>query len=92
MKSDLGPMPTPQIEPGEPNPGGVDAVDDDTGPILIPDLTPEENPAVEDKAPDPLVDEVSGGEDTSTRATRGEPGAEDAGAEDGSEHDKESPA
>lgn len=87
MKSDLGPMPTPQIEPGEPNPGGVDAIEDDSGPILIPDLTPEENPAVEDKAPDPLVDEVRGGEDTSTRATRSE-----GGADQGSEDDKESPA
>ncbi len=87
MKSDLGPMPTPQIEPGEPNPGGVDAIEDDSGPILIPDLTPEENPAVEDKAPDPLVDEVGGGEDTSTRATRSE-----GGADQGAEGDKESSA
>jgi hypothetical protein len=87
MASDLGPMPTPKIEPGEPNPGGVDAIEDDSGPILIPDLTPAENPAIEDKAPDPVVDEVKGAEDTSTRATRS-----DDGSEDGADDDKESPA
>lgn len=87
MASDLGPMPTPKIEPGEPNPGGVDAIDDDSGPILIPDLTPEENPAIEDKAPDAVVDEVRGVEDTSTRATRSE-----GGDHEGADEDKESPA
>lgn len=87
MASDLGPMPTPKIESGEPNPGGVDAIEDDSGPILIPDLTPAENPAIEDKAPDPVVEEVKGTEDTSTRATRS-----DDGSEDGADDDKESPA
>ena len=87
MASDLGPMPTPKIEPGEPNPGGVDAIEDDTGPVLIPDLTPEENPAIEHRAPDPLIDEVKGAEDTSTRATRSE-----GGEHEGSDDDKESPA
>ena len=84
MASDLGPMPTPKIEPGEPQPGGVDAIDDDSGPILIPDLTPEENPAIEEKAPDPLVAEVGGGEDTSTAATRSE-GGDHEGADEGGE-------
>ena len=87
MSADLGPMPTPQVEPGEPNPGGVDAVEDDSGPMVIPDLTPEENPAIEDKASDPLVDEVSGSEDTSTTATRSE-----GGEHEGADEDKESPA
>jgi len=87
MASDLGPMPTPKIEPGEPNPGGVDAIEDDSGPILIPDLTPEENPAIEDRAPDPLIDEVKGAEDTSTRSTRSE-----GGTDEGADDDKESPA
>ena len=87
MSSDLGPMPTPQVEPGEPNPGGVDAIEDDTGPVVIPDLTPEENPAVEDKAPDPLVEEVSGSEDTSTSSTRSE-----GGEHEGADEAKESPA
>ncbi|GAB6986253.1 hypothetical protein [Nocardioides pyridinolyticus] len=67
--SDLGPMPDPEIEPGEPNPGGVDAIDADTGPVAIPDLTPDENPAVDDQVPDSLVEQMSGGEDTSTKAT-----------------------
>lgn len=69
---DLGPMPEPQIEPGEPNPGGVDAVGDFSGPIAIPDLTPDENPALDDKAPETVKQEVSDSEDTSTKATRDE--------------------
>lgn len=85
MSPDLGPQPPPQVEPGEPNPGGVDAVDDDTGPLLIPDLTPDENPAIEDRAPDPLIDEVKGSEDTSTSATRSSDGEDD-------QSEKESPA
>jgi hypothetical protein len=77
MSRDLGPMPEPQIEPGEPNPGGVDAIDDDSGPILIPDLTAEENPALEHQAPDSVVEDVSGSEDTSTDATRSDDGEDD---------------
>src|SRR3954464_11821293 len=50
--TDLGPMPHPVIDPGEPNPGGVDALQDDSGPIAIPDLTADENPALDEKAPD----------------------------------------
>ena len=76
---DLGPQPDPKIEPGEPTPGGVDAIDDDTGPVLIPDLTPSENPAIDERAPEPVVEEVRGSEDTSTQATRsGEPPTDDA--------------
>jgi hypothetical protein len=80
--SDLGPRPEPQIEPGEPNPGGVDAIPEN-GNHTVPDLSPEENPAIEEKAPDPLKDEVKKGEDTSTKATRDE-------SDD--EPEKESPA
>lgn len=84
--TDLGPMPDPVIEPGEPNPGGVDALDDDSGPIAIPDLTPAENPALDDKAPDALKEQVSDSEDTSTEAT-------DSGPEDDTdEAETESPA
>jgi hypothetical protein len=78
-------MPEPRIEPGEPNPGGVDAIDDDSGPILIPDLTPEENPAIDDRAPDHVVEDVSGSEDTATEATEGE-------ADEGDGSEKESSA
>jgi hypothetical protein len=83
MSPDLGPKPEPRIEPGEPNPGGVDAVDADSGPILIPDLPPEENPAFEGQASGSVADQVSGSEDTSTQATDG--GVEEAGAEAGKE-------
>ena len=85
MHSDLGPQPEPRIEPGEPNPGGVDAVADDSGPLAIPDLSPDDNPAMEDKAPDSVKEEVKEGEDTSTKATRSEDGEND-------EPEKESPA
>ncbi|MCW2775318.1 MAG: hypothetical protein JWN91_3644 [Nocardioides sp.] len=81
---DLGPMPEPQIEPGEPNPGGVDALDDFSGPIAIPDLTPDENPAIVEKAPETVMREVEDSEDTSTKATRDEDDAE--------QHEEESPA
>lgn len=76
---DLGPMPEPKIEPGEPHPGGVDAIDDDSGPIMIPDLLPHENPAIEERAPETIRQEVEEGEDTSTKATRdeGDPEASD---------------
>ena len=83
---DLGPMPVPEIEPGEPNPGGVDALDDFSGPIAIPDLTPDANPALEDKAPETVKQEVSDSEDTSTEATESTDGDEDT------EPEKESPA
>ncbi|GAW49036.1 MULTISPECIES: hypothetical protein [unclassified Nocardioides] len=85
MPSDeLGPMPEPEIEPGEPNPGGVDALDDFSGPIAIPDLTPDENPAIVEKAPETVMREVEDSEDTSTKATRDEDDAE--------HHEDESPA
>ena len=67
---DLGPMPDPQIEPGEPAPGGIDAVGDGphAGPAT-PDLSLADNPAVDQVA---LPDEMQAGEDTSTQATRSE--------------------
>jgi hypothetical protein len=66
--SELGPMPDPQIEPKEPNPGGVDAVDEDDAPPAVHDLDPGDNPAIEDAAPD----EISELEDTETAATSGD--------------------
>jgi hypothetical protein len=82
--SDLGPQPDPKIEPGEPNPGGVDAVDGGAN-GTIPDLTPDENPSLEEKAPETVKQEVAEGEDTSTKATRDDEGEND-------EPEKESPA
>ena len=81
--SDLGPQPEPEIEPGEPNPGGVDALPE-TGDHAVPDLSPDNNPAVEE-APDPLMESMKEGEDTSTRATRSDDGEDE-------EPEKESPA
>ena len=81
--SDLGPQPDPEIEPGEPNPGGPDAIPENEG-HTVPDLSPDDNPAIEE-TPDPLKESVKGGEDTSTKATRDEDGEND-------EPEKESPA
>lgn len=78
--NDLGPAPEPEIERGEPNPGGVDAITYSDGaeaaaeqghepaaPALR-DLDPDANPAVEDALPD----EAKQGEDTTTKATKGD--------------------
>ena len=80
--SDLGPQPEPAIEPGEPNPGGVDAVPEN-GHRSIPDLSPDENPAIEDQVPESVLESVREREDTSTKATRDQ---------DDDEPEKESPA
>lgn len=78
--TDPGPMPEPEIEPGEPNPGGVDAVADADGvdgesaepaPISR-DLHPDDNPATGEI---PL--EMKEGEDTSTEATDDDAPSED---------------
>lgn len=91
---DLGPKPDAQIEPGEPNPGGVDATPNSDGvdgetvedEPLARDLDPDDNPAVEDVLPE----EVKEGEDTSTEATRSSDDEDNAGAAD--EADRENPA
>ena len=53
---DLGPLPEPVIEDKEPNPGGVDAVDDPEDVNLARDLDPEDNPAVDDVLPDEIAE------------------------------------
>jgi hypothetical protein len=68
MTADLGPKPEPQIEPREPNPGGADAIEENDGPLAVPNLMPDRNPAIEDEAPD----ELSETEDTSNEGTAGE--------------------
>jgi hypothetical protein len=84
---DLGPLPDAQIEPGEPNPGGADALpeEDDNVPA---DLDPDTNPAI-DESPDPLKEVLEEGEDTETSATKSEDGGDDSSSSD---DDKESPA
>ena len=73
MPSDeLSPKPEPRIEPGEPNPGGVDAIDGGDAHAehpTIPNLPTDKNPAVHDATPESMKDEMKAGEDTSTQAT-----------------------
>jgi hypothetical protein len=83
MVIDLGDQPTPEIEPAEPPPGGVDAVEDhlyEPQP-LVPDLSRVGNETSKDAIPDELTEPS----DTDTEATRGEAGSDHAG-------DREHPA
>ena len=73
---DLGEMPEAEIEPGEPNPGGVDALPEDDQNVVAADLGPETNPAVEE-SPDPLKKVLQEGEDTGTKATKSGDGTEE---------------
>lgn len=69
MVTDLGDQPSPQIEPAEPPPGGVDAVEEylyEPTP-LVPDLSQLGNEGGKGEIPD----EVTEPEDTETEATRG---------------------
>ncbi len=75
---DLGEQPRPEIEPAEPPPGGVDAVEDELYGVTptVPDLHAALNPHV--AVPEPVLES----EDT-----------DDGAASDGaSEPEKESPA
>jgi hypothetical protein len=78
MVTDLGEQPTPEIEPAEPPPGGVDAVADEQfeSQPLVPDLTRIGNEPSKE-APDAVTEP----DDTDTAATKGE-----------DEPDQESPA
>jgi len=80
--SDLGPQPEPEIEPGEPNPGGVDAIPEEWN-GTTPDPPVSDNPSIAEKVPDAMIQEVAEREDTSTKATRDQ---------DDDEPEKESPA
>lgn len=84
MVTDLGEQPTPEVEPAEPPPGGVDAVDEslyDAQP-LVPDLSRVGNEGGKDEIPDELTEP----DDTDTQATRHEDGDADQDA------DREAPA
>ena len=80
MVIDLGEQPTPEIEPAEPPPGGVDAVEDvlfHEQPV-VPDISQVGNEGSKDAVPD----EVMEPDDNDTSASR-----------DGDEvEDQESPA
>jgi hypothetical protein len=74
---EIGPQPTPVTEPGDPNPGGVDAIDD-TGSLPIPaDLGPDANPAVDDIVPD----EISELDEEKSQSPEGSAGDQEAGAQ-----------
>jgi hypothetical protein len=80
MVTDLGEQPTPEIEPADPPPGGVDAVEEsqfEESP-LVPDLTRVGN----EQSKDELPDEITEPEET-------DDGASSDGA---SEPEKEDPA
>ena len=57
-ENSLGPMPDPVAEPPAENPGGADAISEDTpfaGDDTLPrDLHPDDNPGVEDNIPDEI--------------------------------------
>ncbi len=72
MTPDLGPQPEPTIEPGEPNPGGVDAIEELDAPPTVPNLSPKDNPAIEDEAPDE-IEESDGTEAEATTDGASEP-------------------
>jgi hypothetical protein len=72
---DLGAMPDAEIEPGETNPGGVDALPEDDE-VVPADLDPDHNPAV-DESPDPLKKVLNEREDTETEATKSDEGSDD---------------
>ncbi len=80
MVIELGEQPPPQIEPAEPPPGGVDAVEENLyeDPPLVPDLTRVGN----ERSKDDIPDAVTEPDDTDTAATRDDDVAEE----------KESPA
>jgi hypothetical protein len=68
MVTDLGEQPDPEIEPAEPPPGGVDAVEDaqfEPQP-LVPDLSRVGNEQSKDDIPEALTEPS----DTETAATK----------------------
>jgi hypothetical protein len=68
MVTDLGEQPTPEIEPAEPPPGGVDAVEEtqfEPQP-LVPDLALVGNERAKDDVPEAVTEP----DETDTAATR----------------------
>lgn len=84
MVIELGEQPTPEIEPAEPNPGGVDAIDGEDSQVMpvVPDLSMADNPAVEGAASQEVTEELSKPEDTD----------EGASTDGASQPEKEAPA
>jgi hypothetical protein len=68
MVTDLGEQPTPEIQPAEPPPGGVDAVEDvlfEERPV-VPDLSQIGNEGSKGVVPDEVIEP----DDNDTAATR----------------------
>lgn len=82
---DLGPIPDPVIEDGEPNPGGADAIGDDPADDgLGRDLHPEANPAVDDVLPDEIAQP-----DDKQQAPEGEAADQESGTQEDPEAGQE---
>lgn len=87
---ELGPQPDPIVEAKEPNPGGADALPDDSQDDgLARDLDPAANPAVDEVVPDEITEPDEKSQAPDGQADDAETGEEDdpeAGqeAEDGS--------
>jgi hypothetical protein len=68
MVTDLGEQPTPEIEPAEPPPGGVDAVEDaeyEPDPV-VPDLTGVGNTPAKDQVPEEITEPEETGQGASS--------------------------
>jgi hypothetical protein len=88
MVTDLGEQPPPQIEPAEPPPGGVDAVEESLyeEQPLVPDLSHIGNERAKDEIPDAVTEP----DETDTAATRRVDGPADSAEEQAG--DQEDPA
>lgn len=74
---DLGPRPDPVVEEGEPNPGGADAIVDDTDDDgLSRDLDPAANPAVDDVLPEQVSEPDQKSQAPEGGAADADPGTE----------------
>lgn len=73
----LGPQPDPVIEPGDPAPGGTDAIEDKEEIPLPRDLDPSDNPAVDDTAPEAVTEP-----DDKSQAPEGEASDQESGTQE----------
>lgn len=81
---DLSPMPTPTAEEPELYPGGTDALADDPADNgLGRDLSPEDNPAVDDALPEAITEPDEKSQAPDEEAESGTTADEDAGNADG---------
>jgi len=84
-EKDLGPKPDPVIEEKEPNPGGADALFDDTEDEgLARDLDPATNPTVDEVMPDEITEP-----DDKSQEPDGQAGDQETGDEDDPEAGQE---